>query len=221
VNYEPVISELTGGTWFRYSNTPETIRIPLFSKAIPSAEVRLPEAYIIPVEWTDVIDRLELHGVIMEPLKTDSSIAVTLYRLKNPRWQQNPYEGRHPLVNIEYDTFTEVKPFPAGSVIIPTTQPAARIIASILEPLGSGSYLYWGFFDAVFEQKEYFEFYVMEPMAEKMLENDPGLRKEFEAKMASDSVFASSQWLILNWFLQKTPYADKQRFVYPVGKIEN
>ncbi|MCK7461718.1 MAG: hypothetical protein MZU84_06475 [Sphingobacterium sp.] len=42
------------------------------------------------------------------------------------------------------------------------SQPAARIIAHILEPKGNGSYIYWGFFDATFEQKEYAENYVLE-----------------------------------------------------------
>ena len=220
VEYEEIQSDLTGGTWYKYSSIPATFQAPMFSRAVPTETVTLPEAYIIPVEWNEVIERLKLHGIRMERLETDRVIAVTSYKLKNPRWRSDPYEGRHPLFRIEYDTLKEEKSFPAGSVIVATTQPAARVIAHLLEPKGDGSLLYWGFFDPIFEQKEYFEFYVMEPMAKKMMGDDPILRQEFEAKKIADSTFARSQWQMLNWFLERTPYADKRKMVYPVGRIE-
>ncbi|MBN1198795.1 MAG: hypothetical protein JXA23_05550 [Bacteroidales bacterium] len=221
VEYEAVYSELTGGLWYQYSDSPVTFPVPLFEKVEPVKTVTLPEAYIIPVEWKEVIDRAAWHGISMIRLPRDSAIRVTSYRFSNPRWQTNPYEGRHPLTRVVSDTFSEVRIFPAGSVIIPVGQPSARVIAHLLEPNGNGSLLFWGFFDPVFEQKEYSEFYVMEPMAKKMLDEDPLLREEFETKMASDSTFATSQWQIMNWFLERSPYGDKRRMVYPVGRINN
>lgn len=221
VEYFPVQSDITNGTWFQYqSDQPVVFEIPLFDKAIPKKTVSWPEAYIIPPQWHEVIMRLRLHGIEMKPLKQDSSIMVTSYRFKDPSWRFYPYEGRHPLTGYEYESFTETITFPEGSVIVTTSQPSARVIAHLLEPDGDGSLLYWGFFDPIFEQKEYFEFYVMEPMAKKMLEDDPELRKAFEQKMASDSAFAKSQWQILNWFLERTPYADTRKMVYPVARIE-
>jgi hypothetical protein len=89
----------------------------------------------------------------------------------------------------------------------------------MLEPRGNGSLLYWGFFDAVFEQKEYAENYVLEKMADKMLAEDPELRKEFEAKKASDTLFAKNPQQILYWFYAKSPYYDQNRNIYPVGRI--
>lgn len=221
VEYKPVHSDLTGGPWFLYSDVPATFPVPLYAKTKPAETILLPHSYIIPAEWQEVIHRVELHGIAMIRLPHDSAIRVTSYKFSNPRWQSNPFEGRHPVTSIEYDTFSEIRTFPAGSAIIPVSQPSARVIAHLLEPKGDGSLLYWGFFDPVFEQKEYFEFYVMEPKAKKMLEENPELRKEFETKMASDSTFAKSQWQILNWFLERTPYADTRRMVYPVGRIEN
>ncbi|NQV02215.1 MAG: hypothetical protein HQ542_06195, partial [Bacteroidia bacterium] len=220
VEYEEIRSELTGGTWFKYSSTPATFRLPIFSRATPSESVNLPRAYVIPVEWGDVIERLSLHGIRMSRLEKDRVITVTSYKFKRPRWRTDPYEGRHLLYHFEYNTFVENRSFPAGSVIIETAQPVARVIAQLLEPKGDGSLLNWGFFDAVFEQKEYAEYYVLEPLAQKMLEEDPDLKKEFEQKLASDSTFAKSQRQILYWFFERTPYWDQQRFVYPVGRVE-
>jgi hypothetical protein len=59
----------------------------------------------------------------------------------------------------------------------------------------------------------------MEPMAEKMLQETPGLREEFEQMKKQDTSFASSSFLMLNWFYSKTPYWDPAKNIYPVGRI--
>jgi hypothetical protein len=71
-------------------------------------------------------------------------------------------------------------------------QRTARVIAHILEPKAPDSYLYWGFFDAIFEQKEYAESYVMESLARKMLAEDPELKKEFEQMKTNNPDFIIS-----------------------------
>ncbi|MBE0646924.1 MAG: M14 family metallopeptidase [Bacteroidales bacterium] len=220
VMYDTIQSELTGGLWFKYSSVPETFTVPLFSTCVPSETTMLPIAYVIPVEWQEVISILKLHGIRMKEVSHDTNIHVSSYKFVSPRWRSFPYEGRLPLSHIEYTTFTEDRVFPAGSMIVETSQSAARVIAQLLEPIGDGSLLYWGFFNPIFEQKEYFEFYVMEPMAKQMLEEDPELNAGFEKAKAADSNFIKNQWQVLNWFLEHTPYRDAKRMVYPVGRIE-
>ncbi len=219
VKYTSEKSDLSGGEWFNYSKDPETMTLPYFSSTHPSLTVSLPYAYIVPAEWTEVIDRLKLHGLRMVPLSRETAVEVSSCRLKNPSWQQNPYEGRHTLNRIEYDEFTETRTFAAGSMLVEVMQPAGRIIPHLLEPKGNGSLLSWGFFDAIFEQKEYGESYVMEKLAREMLARDPALRKEFGEKMAADSLFAKNPRLILNWFYNRSAWADPRKGVYPVGRI--
>ena len=152
-------------------------------------------------------------------LVKDTTLTVTTWKLTNAKWQSNPYEGRHPLTTFESYEISISRMFSSGSAIIDMAQPGAKIIAHLLEPKGNGSFLYWGFFDAIFEQKEYAEFYVMEVMAEKMMTEDPSLKVEFEKKKAEDTVFAKNADAILNWFYNKSPYRDPARDIYPVGKI--
>jgi hypothetical protein len=123
------------------------------------------------------------------------------------------------MVTTEVDDIEETRVFPAGSAIIHTNQRTAKVIAGILEPLAPGSFVEWGFFNAVFEQKEYSETYVMETMAREMLEKDPEIKKAFEEQKSGNPDFGKSQWDILNWFYSKTPYWDKNFLKYPVGKI--
>jgi hypothetical protein len=219
VNYEVVKSDLTGGDWFQYSKDPVTFTLPYFSVAKPAVTARLPYAYIIPAEWAEVISRLRIHGIRIIELQTEAVVPITTYRFRNPKWQQTSFEGRHPLSNIEFDEITEERMFPAGSALVEVLQPAARLIPHMLEPKGNGSFVYWGFFDAAFEQKEYAESYVIETIAREMLAADAGLKREFEEQKAADSTFAHNPQLVLNWFYGKSPYVDSRKGIYPVGKI--
>jgi hypothetical protein len=212
-------SEITGEDWYSYGKEKKTFKVPLFEKNAVELSVWLPEAYIVPVEWRSVTERLKLHGIKFTRLTHDTVIRVSGYRLSNPKWRTNTYEGRHGLISFEMNETTEELVFPAGSAVVDLNQPAAAVIAHILEPRGNGSFLSWGFFDAVFEQKEYAENYVMEEKAKKMLAGDPKLKEEFEQKKKQDTTFASDPNAILNWFFSKTPYWDNRKGLYPVGRI--
>jgi hypothetical protein len=219
IEYQRMKSEITGEYWYRYGTKKETFSLSYFDRLKPDVVTRIPEAYIIPVEWSEIISRLEMHGVIIHRLRKDTILKVASYKFKHPKWQEKPYEGRHPLINFEIQEITEDRQIPAGSAVIGMDQASARIIMHILEPKGNGSFLYWGFFDPVFEQKEYAENYVIEEMAPKLLADHPLLKDELEKKKSSDSVFAKNPDLILNWLYSHTPYWDSRKDVYPVGKI--
>jgi hypothetical protein len=98
-------------------------------------------------------------------------------------------------------------------------QRRSQVVAHILEPDGPDSYVRWGFFDAVFEQKEYADSYVMEKAAREMLEASDTLRTAFENKKAADPEFAKDPDRILQWFYRRTPYWDDRKDVYPVGML--
>jgi murein tripeptide amidase MpaA len=212
-------SDLTGGLWFKYDpGKPATWKIPSFDKCRAEALVKLPEAYIIPPEWGEVIGRLELHGIKMKKLEKESKIQVLVSRFTGTKWQQDSYEGRHKVTYRIADSL-ENHVFPAGSYLVDMNQRTARVIAHLLEPGSPDSFMAWGFFDAILEQKEYAESYVMEPEARRLLANDPALKLEFERKKVSDPEFASDPDEMLNWFYSKTPWWDSHYCVYPVGRI--
>jgi hypothetical protein len=218
--YKEVDSDISGGTYIRFSDAPQLFRIPYFNVQKPSLEVILPEAYIIPPEWTEVIERLRLHGVQLARLSEDRRVFVRSYRFREAVWQEQPYEGRHP-VEFKTDLITEERDFPQGTVVVNLRQPAARVAVHILEPQAPDSYAQWGFFDAVFEQKEYAESYVIEEMAREMLAADPELEREFKRERKEDRTFAGDPRAIRQWFFERTPYFDSQVNVYPVGLIDD
>jgi hypothetical protein len=62
------------------------------------------------------------------------------------------------------------------------------------------------------------ETYIMEPMIAQMLEEDPDLKKDFEAKKAAEPEFVQNPRRIYRWFYEKTPYFDQNWKVIPVGR---
>ena len=51
-----------------------------------------------------------------------------------------------------------------------------------------------------------------------MLAADPGLRAEFEAKLAADPKFAASPGARLAWFYKRTPFYDDRYLLYPIAR---
>lgn len=220
VEYDVIKSDLTGGPWFIYhKDKPKDFKLPYFYKMNVTDSVMLPEAYVIPPQWLDIIERLELHGVEYYRLEDPREINIQSLKFENPEWRRQPYEGRHPMTNVEYELLEEKIVYPEGSLIIPMDQRRARVIAHMFEPLSEDSFLQWGFFDAIFEQKEYAETYVMEKVAREMIKEDPQLMGQFEAWKEANPQMAQNQWLQLNWFYQRSLWWDNKKDVYPVGRI--
>jgi len=220
VEYTMHNSDITSGVWYKYDSTkPVTFQLPMFEKPIIAETVKLPNAYIIPVEWTEIIERIQAHGIAYNVIREDTEYEVTSYRFSNPQWSNRPYENHMQLQRYDMEEITEKRVYPAGSILIHTNQQAARAIAHILEPKASDSYLSWGFFNSVFEQKEYSETYVMEPMAKKMLEENPDIKAAFDKKVKENPDWLKNQWGVMNWFYHQTPWGDPKYMVYPVGKI--
>ncbi|MBW6480624.1 MAG: hypothetical protein K0B37_14445 [Bacteroidales bacterium] len=221
VEYKKKQSSLSGGYWFIYdSEKPVTYQVPWFNKNRVSYDVQLPEAYIIPVQYKDIIERLKLHGVEMRQLNRETEIEIEAYRFDDVQLSARSTEGRQ-TASFKTITLQETRTFPKGSVIIPMDQPRARIIAHALEPMAPGSFAYWGFFNSVFERVEYFESYVMEEMAREMLAQDPSLRIGLEKAMVENPAMARNPYAVLSWFYERTPYYDQKHNLYPVGRIMN
>jgi hypothetical protein len=219
VEYDIIKSDLTGGDWFQYhTDKPESFKVPYFNKQIATATVMIPDAYIIPPEWEDIIATLSLHGIKYKVLEKPVEITVESYRFTSVEYSKASYEGRQ-TVTPKFEAYSEKRAYPAGSVLILNDQPSARVIVHMLEPASPDSYLQWGFFNAIFEMKEYFETYKMEEYARKMIAETPGTMDEFQKWKAANPEAANNQWSELEWFYFRSPWVDGKKNVYPVGRV--
>ncbi len=218
VEYKTEDSEISGAKRIVYGTKPLDMTIPKFDEGKISASVAPPLYYIVPPQWKDAIEVLQAHGVQFERLTKALTIEVESYRFTDVKFAAASFENRV-TVNFKANPIKENRTFPAGSAVVPLAQEAANVAIHLLEPNSTDSFVYWGFFNAMFEQKEYGEGYVLEKLAREMMAKNPELKKEFEEKL-KDEKFAKSPQARLNFFYERSPYFLNQRVgLYPVGRI--
>ena len=212
-------SEVSGALRVIFGTQPLEITIPFYDESRIAAAVAPPLYYIVPPQWKDAINVLAAHGLRLQKLTAPAIIEVESYRFSDVKFAAAPFEGRVVPGEMTKQQVRERRNFPAGSIVIPVAQPAGNVAIHLLEPGGPDSFIAWGFFNAIFEQKEYGEDYVVEKLAREMLAKDAGLRREFEQKLATDPKFAASPTARLNFFYERSPYWDRQMNLYPVGRV--
>lgn len=211
-------SWITGSGVIRYSNEKLDMKIPYYNKIIVKDSVSVPEGYIVPAEWSSIVERMTLHGISVDKFQAAAKFAVERIKFRNIRFASKPYEGRF-LPSYEIERYFDTVIVNAGDYYIKSDQRTIRVIANLLEPLSPDSYIKWGFFNTIFEQKEYFEEYSMEPVARKMAEENEFLKEEFMKRVSSDESFRNNPYQRLNFFYEKSPYFDKQLNLYPVMRL--
>ncbi len=193
--------------------------IPYYNEMDVIGSVDVPKSYLIPKEWKEIVDRIKLHGIKVTKLKTPQKFIVTKYKFKDIKLACSSYEGRQ-TVNCGYDEFKDTVTLPKGTFLINTNQRMLRVIVNLLEPKSEDSFLRWGFFNSIFERKEYFENYVMEKVALQMMKENPTLKKEFEQRLLTDEKFRKNPRERLNFFYERSPYYDKEFNIYPIMRVE-
>lgn len=216
IAYEEFVSPASGVKEVRWLGTPKLYKdLPVIGDK-PGVILRRPKAYYVPATKPEVIATLAAHGVQMETLKAPRTGEVELYRLTDVKAATEPFEGHYTLTaGVKPERHTET--FPTGSVRIPTDQPLGELAAIMLEPQSRDSLFAWGFFNEILQRTEYIEGYVVAPMAEKMLADDPKLKAEFEARLAADEKFAKDPTARLQWFYARSKFYDDRYLLYPVG----
>ncbi len=212
-------SDISGQVRVIFGTKPRDITIPFYDESRVGVAVAPPLYYIVPPQWKSVIDVMSAHGLRLQRLLAPATIEVESYRFGNVKFAPGPFEGRIVPNEITKEIVREQRTYPAGSIVVQVAQPAGNVAVHLLEPDAPDSFIAWGFFNAIFEQKEYGEDYVLEKLAREMLAKDENLRREFERKVASDPKFAASPTDRLNFFYERSPYWDQQLNLYPVGRI--
>jgi hypothetical protein len=216
--YETEHSDVSGDLRVIYSREPLDLAVPMYQTFRVKKSVAPPLHYVVPFQWGEAIDVLKAHGLEMRTLAASASIDVESYRFTNVSWPDGPFEGRY-MPRFDVERTIETRVFPAGSVVVPLAQRAGRVILNLLEPEAPDSLARWGFFNAVFEEKEYAEHYVLEALAREMMERDPALAQEFMDRLDLDEEFAASPSERLRFFYKRSPYWDPRMNLYPVGRI--
>ncbi|MBI5497607.1 MAG: peptidase M14 [Deltaproteobacteria bacterium] len=216
-------SPISGAVRVRYDPTrPTTWTVPFFPEPVPEMQVDAPRGgYVVPPGWAGVVrERLDLHAIRYTTVAAARpAMKCRQFRMKEPVFRPVPYEGRQ-TVAVKGEWEDASVPVAAGSLYVPVAQPAGLMVLHLFEPRAPDSFVSWGFFSAVLEQKEYMEPYVAEQVAEQLLQDDPALRDEFMRKLVDDPVFAKDPAARLDFFYRRHPSFDRAMNLYPVLRTD-
>lgn len=178
-----------------------------------------PSYYIIPQAWREVILRLQYHNIEMKALSQDTVMEVVSSYLTDWTHATRPYEGHFRTEVKAVQRRSQQRLFLAGDYLVETNQANAYFLASVLSPMAADSYLSWGFFDIIFQQKEHFSPYIFEDRALEMLASDPELAKEFEEWKKNNPQALANAWGVLSFFYQRSEYYEPEHLRYPIAEV--
>ncbi|MCK9282182.1 MAG: M14 family metallopeptidase [Melioribacteraceae bacterium] len=213
-------SEITGDSIIRYTKTPKTFSLDYYTEYKTTDSLKLPKYYIIPAQFGYLKEIIELHGITFTVNKTSKKVIGEFYKFSDVKLSPRSFEGRQ-LPSYKVNEFSKEFTINANDLIISTNQKNFIPLLYLLEPKSPDSFLKWGFLNSIFEQKEYFEDYSMEPIAKEMLEKDNKLKVEFERKLAEDEKFRNNPYQRLNFIYERSPYYDSNLNVYPIYKVDS
>ena len=182
-------------------------------------EIEIPKAYILPQVWYDILERLDNNSIEYTRFKKDTIISVTVNHIKDFESRKTPYEGHYLHYNTTVSASTEKINFKEGDLYISTNQNGVRYLLETLEAEATDSFFNWNFFDTILQQKEGYSAYVFEDVAEKLLLENPSLKKQFDEKLASDDDFAENPRMQLDFIYKKSPHYEKAHVRLPVFKV--
>lgn len=208
-------SPASGEEELRYRARTEQRQVPVIGQ-VPTAEVTLPRAWWVPAAATDVIERLEFHGIRYERIAAPRVLELDMVRLAAPRL--GPASEQRVMMSGEMRHERRQEAMAAGSVRVPADQPLGLLAAALLEAEAPDSFLAWGFFPGMLQAGDGPERYASAPMAEAMLRRDPALAAAFAARLAADPAFAADGAARLAWFVERSPYRDDRHLLYPIGR---
>lgn len=214
-------SEVSGLPRLYYDrNKPFEKKIKIFNYFPAKTFIPKPKAYIIPQGWWKVIDLLKLNKVQMTQLKTDTTIEVEVYKITDYKTSPRQYEMHHTNTEVKVNSIMKSIRFRKGDYYIPMNQVANRFLIETLEPQTEDSYFTWNYFDAILGQKEGYSAYAFEDIAADYLKSNPDLKTIMEQKRATDTVFAKSGRLQLNFVYENSPWYETAYMIYPVYRVK-
>lgn len=217
VEYEHYRSAASGRDEVRYTGRPGAPMRIAAHQVEATGHISRPCAYWVPATKPDVIEVLRAHGIQFETITEARTVNVEMERLPAATLSAAATEGRQRASAGAPQRERRDEWMPPGSIRVPTDQPLGDLAMILLDPESEDSLFAWGFFNETLQRVEYIEGYIVAPYADAMLQADPALRAEFEARLAADPAFAADPDARLAWFYTRSPYADQRYQLYPVG----
>jgi hypothetical protein len=213
-------SKVTGLQRYYFDrNDPWEKEIPYYKFFKPVRITPVPDHYILPSAWREVVERLQLNGVSMHQFPADTLLEADVYYIEDFSTAEQPYNGHYRHSNVKTRSVREEVQIRAGDWLIPTRQITREYLVQTLEPTGYDSFFSWNFFDEVLFRNEYFSPYIFEETAEEILKRNPALKREFQQLKKDDPEFGESSYRQLRYIYERSPWSESTYKRYPVYRL--
>jgi hypothetical protein len=141
-------------------NTFTPILMPDYSLFVATATAAVPHAYIFQNEegMKVITAKLIAHGIAVEELREPLITEVEAFVIDDIKKASRAFQG-HQEVKLKGHTKKESLNFPAGSILIRTTQPLKSLIFYLLEPQSDDGFVNWNFIDSYLEKGKTYPIY--------------------------------------------------------------
>lgn len=135
-----------------------------FDRFTAAASVKRPKGYVLAAQCpAEVIERLKLHGVVMEQLVQAREMNVAEYVIDKATPASREFQKRV-LVHIEAHTKPpQTRPLEAGLWYVPCSQRLGNLVVYLLEPGCEDGLAAWGFMDRFLKPGESYPILRIEP----------------------------------------------------------
>lgn len=217
---EMIDSKVTNGKRLFYDKSkPFTKEVKYYDEFAVTKEIAIPKAYVLQKGWHNIVERLDNNNIEYVLFDTDTKIAVEVSYIKDFESRKSPYEGHYLHYNTTVKRATKEITFKEGDLWIATNQNGIRYLLETLEAEATDSFFNWNFFDTILQQKEGYSAYVFEEVAEKLLAENPSLKKAFERKLNTDERFVKSIRKQLDYIYKNSPHYEKAHLRLPIFKV--
>ncbi|QEL20029.1 DPP IV N-terminal domain-containing protein [Limnoglobus roseus] len=134
---------------------PKDFELQLVTNRVPTLEVEVPEAYLVPPAFAEAVDTLRRHGIAVEELREDIDLDLEAYRVTEASAAAEAFQ-KHKTRQLEVTREKVARRVPPNTFVVRTAQPLGRLAAFLLEPQAEDGLTTWNFFDAgIAKDKEF------------------------------------------------------------------
>ncbi len=214
--YTTMLSPISGTVWARYlPHHPKTYVLPWARNIGVTGWLKPWPTYALSGAWRRVIDLLKLHGVTVQTVTKPRNTRAAIYYL-----DQSPESGlgREPRA-VAYTPVMATVTLPMGSVIIPGSQPQAKLVAALLLPRSPVAVIHGGYLRGLSTTHVMVPNAALEQRARDELSKNPNLARKFARRLAENPEFARSPSRRLAFFLRHSGSQQPLLDVYPVYRL--
>lgn len=152
--YDHVKTTSEGGSdkFLRMGNVVTYNDVEYHAKFEPTLESTLPRGYVIPAEFSAMVEHLKKLGIKVEKLTRSRNFSGEIFIIDKLEKAPRKFEG-HYMSSVQGKFSEGSRTFKKGDYIIDAAQPLANLIFYVLEPQSDDGLVTWNFFDAYLEQR--------------------------------------------------------------------